>query len=196
MSKEIDLTKSREPVWTELATRDQETLVWDALYSARSLITDADDARRAADQVVELLRRGRAYNKQGLVDARRERRARRWRKVRSWLAGLTTLAVVAAGASVGGYAIWKVHANDYAGVDPATVKSASAGAINRWFGQNDLPANLQIISQTHSHLYGKKAWFVLYNGDRRGPVCVYVWGGAKGNYEKVETGKACGRASS
>lgn len=196
MGKDVDITQSRLPAWTELKPRDQETVVWNAVYNARieELADNADDARRAADQVVELIRRGHAYNEQGIREARRERRLDLLRGIRNALAVMIAIGAVLAGIGFGIYEIYAVHANDYAGVDPATVRSDAARAINRWFGQNDLPANLQIVSQTHSHLYGKKAWFVRYNGDHRGPVCVYVWGGGKGDYEKVETGVAsCGR---
>lgn len=190
MSDKIDVLNSREPNWGELQPSARESLVWDAIYNERSLVTDPADARRAADEVVDLLRRGRKYDLQTVKDARRERRGRLARKAGGILATLAVIGVILSGIGTGIYAIVETHANDYAGVDPATVKKDAADAIHAWFGQNDLPANLQITEQRHALLYGNKAWLVVYNGDQRGPVCAYVWGGRSGDYEKVETGTA------
>lgn len=189
--QEIDLTTARTPAWNELSDSDKRSLVWNAVYNDRSLVTDPDDARRLADDVTEQMKRGLAYNEAQHEQWRARLWSSRWNALKRFL-GWSTL-VLAIGFGIANAIYWpiRVHANDYAHVDPGSVPGQAAQAVRQWFGQNDLPANLQIVEQKHSLLYGQRAWYVLYTGEHGQKVCAYVWSGHDGNYSKVEQGANC-----
>lgn len=173
--------------------RTRETIVWDAVNNALTLNgATPDEACSEADHVIAWMKAGQREQSAVRRAARRQERAAGWAKARVRLTWAAVILAVMFGVLNVPYWIVRSHANDYGGTDPGSVADGAAYAVRAWYGQNDLPSNLQLVSQTHSTLYGRKAWLVRYTGSGK-PVCVYVWGNGNldtphGTYSQVDEG--------
>lgn len=179
---------------TDLA-RGRDSVVWDAVNTAVRLNgADEDEAVAEADRVIGWMKAGIEAQK---VDRRLVQRAARrvaWKRVRGAVGWLG--AVLAVAFALGNIPYWivKTHENDYGGTDPNSVPAGADYAIRAWYGQNDLPSNLTVLSQTHSKLYGKPAWLVRYSESGGGRLCVFVWGNGSrdgaphGTYTQIDEG--------
>lgn len=169
--------------------KDLKTRVWNALTSDLVLAgSDQAEADQMADRVISLINLGE--------DAERHERRKSFRKkVLPWV-----LAVVLLGGLGSGIfsAVWyydKVHANDYAGIDPQSVPQKANRGLHAWYGLNDFPADLTFRSQTHSEVSGVPAWKSLYKRQDGKLVCVYTWIESAGqnsiDRNRVSEGQAC-----
>lgn len=188
-----DLLFSSDPKpWDKLGAKDLSTIVWDAVYNERSLVTGASDAKDLADRVVTYVARGAEITEREHRIVRRAERWKAWRRTWPKLLLATIITAVVGGISGGFYAIWKVDSNDYADVDPGSVGPQATDAIRAYYGLDDLPTNLVQTTERHSHFIGKPAWYARFVGDHNKVVCVYVWSGQNGNYHSpVEQGAIC-----
>jgi hypothetical protein len=193
-----DIGLGIEPLTAQLSLKAKRDIVWDAVYNARSMLTDPDDARKLADNVVALIDRGQLYNEAEEAKrrevkeaekkiARQRRNSRIKRKV---LIFAPIFLVIFAVANIP-YWVIRSHANDYASVDPASVVPQAVSAISSYYGQNDMPARLNFQSKRHDIWNGQPAWYALFRTDKNKKVCAYVWSGANGDYSKTLSGKDC-----
>lgn len=96
--------------------------------------------------------------------------------VKVTLAVLTCLVAVAAN-------VWWIREvlshndHDFAGYGPRKVARHGMFALQHWYGQNDMPANLELVAKSHSELYGQDAWQVVYRAPSGAYVCAYVMKG-------------------
>lgn len=161
--------------------------VWDAIVDTLSLTPDYDKpgAVRIADEIQRLVL-------VGLSEQSEERRARRRARMGDLLRGLAwtfTGAVALAAIAWGAYS-WTTHNDhDYAGYGPSKAPVHASVAIRAYYGENDLPANLRLVGETRSSVFGQHAWKVDYRAQDGTAVCAWVWIG-KPTPDTTETDQA------
>jgi hypothetical protein len=149
------------------------THAWNALFQAREVEAGAEVAERDADRLRDLVKLG--------LDYERDRRRYYlwtgiWRTTRIVL--LYALAVAILGAGIGNAIYWpmKERANDYAHTDPGSVGDGALFAMQRFYGQNDMPKQPTMVSKSHDFFLGHPAWLTRWEAYKHKPVCIYVWG--------------------
>lgn len=183
---------------SQLSSSDRASIVWDAVYRARSEVTDDADARELADQVVKLLDQGEQFNAEEIERSREDRayrkqeqRKRLWSKIGE---GAIVLGIVllVVGALVN-VIYWplETHSNDYAHVDPGTVPAQALTTVQKYIGQKNMPAQMTLVKKKHSLYDGKHAWYVLYRTSSGKSICTYIWSGSHGDYGRVFQGSGC-----
>jgi hypothetical protein len=145
----------------DLITKRQEEQIWDLVHDHYALDPDMDrnGATYLADQVRDALRNKRHYFE------RQHRKA----LGRKFLKGLGIFAVLAA-LAFGVFLFVHFTTDDYAGLDKGEALDNAAGAVLSYYGENDLPSNLEVESVEKSKIFGSEAWRVDYEGT----LCVYA----------------------
>lgn len=170
--------------------KSRRAKIWNAIHDGLELEPDygADGATKEADEILRLAERGLAWEKF-------DRRKAAWNYWRSFLAHISGYALAVIVLSVGfASAIYfplKVHANDYASIDPGSVADDSKTAITNWYGHDNLPNLTRMLSKEHSNFAGKKAWKAVFSTRGNRIVCAYVWRGKTGLFSKVQEGRDC-----
>lgn len=182
-----------------LARRTETDVVWDAVVSQLEMNPDYDHdgAVALADRARTLMERGAKYDEAERRAARRAARVERAKDIGQWAGvAVAALAVVAVN-------FWWIHAvashnnRDYAGYGPKKAPVHASYAIQAWYGQNDLPPNLQLKGEQRSHIFGQDAWKVDYRAQNGLRVCAWVWLGRATpdarttDLSRVATGKDC-----
>jgi hypothetical protein len=180
--------KTSKLQYVPMKSQPVKSQLWNDIYDAEALRSDPAEARRVADETVSLVAEGRNARSY-------RRRADVWGATRTFLGYALVTVLLVGGIANAIYWPLKVHSNDYAHVDPGSVEGAAAEAIRQWYGENDLPANLQVISKEKSSLYGDRAWKVRYRTRTGKLVCAFVWktgnGSSGEDRNKVAEGKDC-----
>jgi len=174
-----------------------QSRVWDAIVDTLSLDSnyDHDGAVRVADEVKTVMKFNGIAAMQMLKDKRRERRVELAKNIAGW----TTVVLVVLGIAAGIFSLFKYahHTKHFAHIKRSEAPTLASNAIFDYYGQNDLPPNLKLISAQHSALFGRPTWKVLYRNDKT-QACVYLWkvynDGQNSDLvlkDRVEHGAAC-----
>lgn len=151
-------------------TKQTETgLIWSAVNDAAVLDgKDLDEARQLADDVVR--RYQHTYEIERNVEIRRKMYS--FAKV---LWSFVGIVVLVGALAVGGYSLWWMEDNDYAGMDQKYVYDEAAEVLDAYYGLNDRPGDLRATGREQGRFFGRAVWKVRYVGSE-GDVCVFVWG--------------------
>src|ERR1043166_1997338 len=155
----------------------KDTKLWNAIVDTLSLdpSLDRDGAVKLADEVADALANQKAYRE--YLD--HERRAQRKQQRKNHLAAFWTIVTALIVAS-GGFGIVRfdqhIHGDDYAQLDSHKVQWRAYDVIHNWYGENDLPAGMVMLSKQKVKIDDGDAWYTRWR-DRNGrKVCAYVWG--------------------
>lgn len=149
------------------------------------------DADAIATQVKDAVQNRSRYNLESLKDNLRRDRERRLEQLRGRFLWISIPLVVVSLLAFGGYKLEQTDDTDYAGYPPETAVAHADDAIAAWYGQDNLPTQLELVRQPErSLLRGQKAWKVTFDNPN---ICAFVWedGVAYTNEYKILEGSDC-----
>ena len=165
-------------------TEDQayDTRLWQAVHDAAIAKTgDVNQAVTAADNAVELVRKGRNYDADARVAELRRQRQLRWRKFNHLARWLSALAAVVLVVLLLIRSIGWMQGNDYASLDQKYITDLARNELEWWYGDERLGEHQIIRGKEKSHYFNMPAWKVkFYIPGSQGIVddtaCVFLWG--------------------
>lgn len=75
---------------------------------------------------------------------------------------------------------------------PNNVPKHARAAVEGWYGQDNLPTRLTIVSQTRDKYLGTSAWKVTYTREDGPLICAFVWSTSTDDRYKIAEGADCG----
>jgi len=156
--------KTSDRVWTAVV----DTLSVDASY-------DRDGAVRVADEVSNAIAEQAHYQRYFDQEARRRSA---FRKNAALVAAWTSAAaLVVTGTVLGIVRIDNsIHGDDYAYLDSHKVQKRAYDAIHFWYGEDNMPKDLALLSKERSQIDGHTAWYTRWRARNGRKVCAFVWG--------------------